>query len=73
MTFSEYIDGIKDKRIGVIGIGVSNTPLIEKLLERGCDVTACDKGDAEALGADYESGCPTWAQSSALEINISMS
>ncbi len=53
MTFSEYIDGIKDKRIGVIGIGVSNTPLIEKLLERGCDVTACDKRDAEALGADY--------------------
>ena len=54
MTFSEYIDSIKDKRIGVIGIGVSNTPLIEKLLERGCDVTACDKRDAEALGADYE-------------------
>ena len=54
MTFSEYIDGIKDKRIGVIGIGVSNTPLIEKLLERGCDVTACDKRDAESLGADYE-------------------
>ncbi|MGM9592485.1 MAG: UDP-N-acetylmuramoyl-L-alanine--D-glutamate ligase [Oscillospiraceae bacterium] len=54
MTFSEYIDSIKDKRIGVIGIGVSNTPLIEKLLERGCDVTACDKRDAEALGTEHE-------------------
>ena len=54
MTFSEYIDSIKDKRIGVIGIGVSNTPLIEKLLERGCDVTACDKRNAEALGTEHE-------------------
>lgn len=54
MSFSEYIDSIKDKRIGVIGIGVSNAPLIEKLLEHGCDVTACDKRSAEELGADHE-------------------
>ncbi len=54
MTFSEYIDSIKNKRIGVVGIGVSNTPLIEKLLEHGCDVTACDKRSAEALGDEYE-------------------
>ncbi len=54
MTLYEYIDSIKSKRIGVIGIGVSNKPLIEKLLNSGCDVTACDKRSAGELGEDYE-------------------
>ena len=40
MTLNEYIDRIKHKRICVIGIGVSNTPLIKKILASGCDVTA---------------------------------
>lgn len=53
MTLYDYIEGIKNKRIGVIGVGVSNTPLIEKLLGHGCDVTACDKRTAEQLGEDY--------------------
>lgn len=53
MTLNEYINSIKDKRICVIGIGVSNKPLLEKLLEAGCDVTACDKRSAEQLGEDY--------------------
>lgn len=53
MTLYDYIEDIKNKRIGVIGVGVSNTPLIEKLLEHGCDVTACDKRTAEQLGEDY--------------------
>ena len=43
MTLSEYISIIKDKRITVIGIGVSNIPLIKKLAENGCSVTACDR------------------------------
>ena len=54
MTLNEYIISIKDKKIGVIGIGVSNKPLIIKLLENGCDVTACDKRSREELGADYD-------------------
>lgn len=62
MSLSEYIDSIKDKRIGVIGIGVSNTPLIEKLLEHGCNITACDKRDAEGLGAEYERLCALGAK-----------
>ncbi len=53
MTFNEYINSVKDKKIAVIGIGVSNKPLIEKLLSCGCDVTACDKRTAEQLGEDY--------------------
>ncbi|MFR7758968.1 MAG: hypothetical protein ACLU3G_07835 [Christensenellales bacterium] len=55
MTLNEYINSIKDKRICVIGIGVSNKPLIERLLKAGCDVTACDKRSAEQLGEDYSS------------------
>ncbi len=55
MTLNEYINSIKDKRICVIGIGVSNKPLIEKLLRAGCDVTACDKRSIEQLGEDYSS------------------
>lgn len=55
MTFSEYIKSINKKRIGVIGIGVSNTPLIKRLLADGCDVTACDVRTADALGEDYAS------------------
>lgn len=54
MTLHNYIESIKSKRIGVIGVGVSNMPLIVKLLENGCDVTACDKRTAEAMGEDYE-------------------
>ena len=53
MTLNEYIDSIKHKRICVIGIGVSNTPLIKKLLASGCDVTACDKRTAEQLGQEH--------------------
>ena len=52
MTLNEYIDSIKHKRICVIGIGVSNTPLIKKLLASGCDVTACDKRTAEQLSEE---------------------
>ena len=36
MTLSEYIDSVKSKSIAVIGIGVSNTPLIELLAQNGC-------------------------------------
>ena len=31
MEFTEYIDSLKNKRIAVIGAGVSNMPLIEEL------------------------------------------
>ena len=51
MTFEEYLDSLQDKTVAVIGIGVSNQPLIELLLGRGVAVTACDKKDRAALGA----------------------
>ena len=51
MTLREYLDALKGKRAAVIGIGVSNQPLLNLLLEAGIDVTACDKKDRDALGA----------------------
>ena len=43
MSFEEYLNSLRGKTVSVIGVGVSNRPLIEKLLERGIDVTARDK------------------------------
>lgn len=51
MTFEEYLNSLQDKTVAVIGIGVSNQPLIELLLSRGVAVTACDKKERAALGA----------------------
>ena len=50
MNFNDYIERLKGKRVGVIGLGVSNTPLVRLLLENGCDVTVCDKRGSDALG-----------------------
>ncbi len=50
MRLAEYLDSLKEKRVAVIGIGVSNTPLIELLLGYGISVTACDKKDRAAFG-----------------------
>jgi len=50
MKFEAYLDSLKDKTVAVIGIGVSNRPLIDLLRSRGIAVTACDKKTREALG-----------------------
>ena len=42
--FKEYING---KRVSVVGVGVSNTPVIDLLLSLGADVTARDKKPRE--------------------------
>ncbi len=53
MTLNEYIDRLKGKAVAVVGIGVSNLPLIRLLAKSGCNVTACDKNEAEELGDVY--------------------
>lgn len=50
MTLKEYLAGLKGKTVAVIGIGVSNTPLIKMLLRTGIRVTACDKNRREDFG-----------------------
>jgi len=51
MKFEKYLESLKDKTVAVIGIGVSNRPLIDLLCKRGISVTACDKKTRDALGA----------------------
>ena len=41
--FDEFKNYIKGRKAAVIGIGISNTPLIKWLISLGADVTACDK------------------------------
>lgn len=50
MTLQEYVESIRQQRIAVIGIGVSNTPLIEMLAQNGISVMACDRRDRASLG-----------------------
>lgn len=51
MKFEDYLTSLQSKSVAVIGIGISNRPLIEMLLSRGITVTACDRKDRPALGA----------------------
>ena len=50
MDYQSYLDSLRGKRIGVIGFGVSNQPLVDALLDAGCDVTVCDQRDLDSLG-----------------------
>ena len=54
LTLLEYVQSIKSRRIAVIGIGVSNLPLLELLLSHGCEVTACDLRTREQMGAEAD-------------------
>ena len=51
MDLHTYLQNLKGKRVGIIGIGVSNRPLIDMLLAAGIDVTACDKRTREQFGS----------------------
>ena len=44
-----YFESLKGKRILVLGVGVSNRPLVRLLLHYGIDVTCCDKTPREKL------------------------
>ena len=43
MTLEEYKQYISGKKVAVVGIGVSNLPLIDFLVDCGAKVSACDK------------------------------
>lgn len=49
-----YLKSLQGKQIAVIGIGVSNTPLIKLLLRAGLHVTACDKNQRESFDGQIE-------------------
>lgn len=59
MTLDVYLNSLKDKTVAVIGIGISNQPLLRLLLERGVSVTARDrKTDLGSFGQELQKrGC----------------
>ena len=53
MTPTEYKTAIKGKSVCVLGLGISNLPLIDFLLDAGARVTGRDKKTPEQLGEAY--------------------
>ena len=53
-AIQEYLDTLKGKKVAVLGIGVSNTPLIHMLLQAGAKVTACDKRGRQEFDGKIE-------------------
>ena len=60
-AFETYFAGLKNKKIAVLGLGVSNRPLVRLLLEHGCSVIGCDKTPREKLDQEVleleQAGC----------------
>ncbi len=52
MTLHEYFENLRGKKALVLGLGVSNRPLVRLLLQYGIDVTGCDKTPRERLDAE---------------------
>ena len=59
MDLETYLSGLRGKRVAVIGVGVSNRPLLALLLSHGVEVTACDrKADLGEYGDELRrEGC----------------
>ena len=51
-AFETYFASLRGKKIAVLGLGVSNRPLVRLLLEFGCDITGCDRTPREKLDAE---------------------
>jgi len=48
-VLQEKLNNWKNRSIAVLGLGVSNRPLVRLLLEAGCTVTGCDRTPREKL------------------------
>ena len=59
MSLADYCASLRGKRIAVVGLGVSNQPLVRVLLAHGLDLTGCDRRSEpdEALQALADLGC----------------
>ena len=71
IAFETYFTGLRGKKLLVLGLGVSNRPLVRLLLEYGCDVTGCDRTPREKLDAEVleleQQGCKLHVGESYLE------
>ncbi len=50
-AFEQYFTLLKGKKIAVLGLGVSNQPLVRLLLSFDCDVVGCDRTPREKVDA----------------------
>ena len=51
-AFEKYFTSLQGKKIAVLGLGVSNRPLVRLLLEFGCDDLGCDRTPREKLDVE---------------------
>jgi len=49
MNINTFFDSIKGRSIAFCGIGITNTPLAEMFLDRGFEVTVCDRRNTPEL------------------------
>ena len=49
MSFETYFENLRGKSVAVLGLGVSNRPLVRLLLEFGCMVSGGDRTEREKL------------------------
>ena len=60
-AFDKYFESLRGKRIVVLGLGVSNRPLVRLLLRYGCTVTGCDRTPREKIDGEVleleKNGC----------------
>lgn len=70
-AFETYFTSLKEKKIAVLGLGVSNRPLVRLLLEYGCQVIGCDRTPREKLDPEVleleKLGCKLHAGDSYLD------
>lgn len=57
-NFNDFKQFILGKKVAVVGVGISNIPLIDFLIKLGANVTAFDKKDREALKEEIERFAP---------------
>ena len=60
-AFDAYFESLQGKKIVVLGLGVSNRPLVRLLLTHGCAVIGCDRTPREKLDTEVleleQQGC----------------
>ena len=44
-----FFESIKDKKVAFCGLGISNFPVMEMFVNKGIDVTACDRRNFEEI------------------------
>ncbi len=50
--FESYFENLRGRKVAVLGLGVSNRPLVRLLLEFGCTVAGGDRTERDKLDAE---------------------